>query len=229
MKVDSFVFYTSWLEAVEELDEETQLNTLKAILKYQAFHEESDIKGVSLAIFKMAKPIIDDMYSRRIASIENGKKGGRPKAAQSTEIEDKAEGSLKPKNLEKPSNNPPFSLGYSEKNLNENENDNGNENENANSKRFKPPTLEEVREYCLERNNNVDPKQFYDYFSTGKWKDSKGNPVRNWKQKIITWERYNPTKKEPEEEKLPEYDESINVQISESELNSILQEMRKRA
>jgi len=56
---------------------------------------------------------------------------------------------------------------------------------------FKPPTLEEVEEYCLERNNNIDAKAFYDYFNEGNWIDSKGNKVKNWKQKIITWEKNN--------------------------------------
>lgn len=54
---------------------------------------------------------------------------------------------------------------------------------------FVPPTLEEVEAYCKARNNNVDPKYFYDYFTTGNWVDSEGKPVRNWKQKIITWEK----------------------------------------
>ena len=57
------------------------------------------------------------------------------------------------------------------------------------SKRFIKPTLEEVQAYCKERNNNVDAKAFYDYYNEGDWKDAKGKPVRNWKQKVITWER----------------------------------------
>lgn len=63
-------------------------------------------------------------------------------------------------------------------------------------KKFIPPTLEEVAAYCKERNNNVDPKQFFDYYSTGEWKDAKGNPVKNWKQKIITWEKHNKENKQ---------------------------------
>lgn len=61
---------------------------------------------------------------------------------------------------------------------------------NKKSKPFTPPTLEEVEKYCKERKNNVDAKKFFDYFTASDWVDSKGNPVRNWKQKIITWEGY---------------------------------------
>lgn len=56
-------------------------------------------------------------------------------------------------------------------------------------RRFVKPTLEEVQAYCKERNNNVDAKAFFDYYDTGDWKDAKGKPVKNWKQKVITWER----------------------------------------
>lgn len=57
--------------------------------------------------------------------------------------------------------------------------------------RFTPPSLSEVQEYVKERNSQVDPKQFYEYFEAGGWKDSKGNQVKNWKQKLITWEKFN--------------------------------------
>ena len=63
-------------------------------------------------------------------------------------------------------------------------------------KRFVPPTLEEVIEYCRERGSSVDPKQFYEYFQAGNWTDSKGQKVKNWKQKLLTWEKYQPPKKQ---------------------------------
>ena len=55
--------------------------------------------------------------------------------------------------------------------------------------RFAPPTLEEVQEYAKSRNSDVDPKRFWDYFDAGDWKDAKGQQVKSWKQKFITWER----------------------------------------
>ena len=53
--------------------------------------------------------------------------------------------------------------------------------------RFVPPTLEEVQKYITEKGYKVDGKKFMEYFSESGWVDSKGNKVRNWKQKIITW------------------------------------------
>lgn len=55
-------------------------------------------------------------------------------------------------------------------------------------KKFVPPTIEQIAAYCKERGNDVDPQKFFDYFTESGWIDSQGKPVKNWKQKIITWE-----------------------------------------
>ena len=54
--------------------------------------------------------------------------------------------------------------------------------------RFTPPTLEEVREYCNERNNGVDPERFVDYYTSNGWKVGK-NAMKDWKAAVRTWEK----------------------------------------
>lgn len=73
--------------------------------------------------------------------------------------------------------------------------DNKNIKEN---KEFVPPTLEEVKNYVSEKSLNVNAEQFYNYFTEGNWIDSKGNKVKSWKQKILTWNGFigTTTKKE---------------------------------
>ena len=68
----------------------------------------------------------------------------------------------------------------------------------SSTRQFTPPTLEEVEQYCKERNNSVDYKMFYDYYSVSDWCDGKGNKVKNWKQKLITWEKKDTNKKKQE-------------------------------
>lgn len=58
-------------------------------------------------------------------------------------------------------------------------------------KEFVPPTFEEVLEYAKSRGREDLAQKFFDYFEAGDWIDSKGNKVRNWKQKFITWESKN--------------------------------------
>ena len=62
-------------------------------------------------------------------------------------------------------------------------------------KPFVPPTLEEVTAYCESRRSTVDPKTFYEYFSASDWYDSKGQKVKSWKQKVITWESHGKDRK----------------------------------
>lgn len=68
---------------------------------------------------------------------------------------------------------------------------------NTNNKSFIKPTLEEIQNYCLERKNGVNAQRFYDYYEANNWKDSKGNKVKSWKQKMIAnWENKDYSKKE---------------------------------
>lgn len=57
------------------------------------------------------------------------------------------------------------------------------------SRRFKPPTVEEVREYCTERNNRVDPERFVDFYTANGWVQGKGKPIKDWKAAVRNWER----------------------------------------
>lgn len=66
-------------------------------------------------------------------------------------------------------------------------------------KRWAPPTLAEVEAYCKERNSCVDAKYFYDYFTAGDWYDAKGDKVKSWKQKLISWEGRNNKKEEKQQ------------------------------
>lgn len=53
--------------------------------------------------------------------------------------------------------------------------------------RFVPPTLDEVRAYCRERQNNVDPDRFVNHYQANGWKVGR-NPMKDWKATVRTWE-----------------------------------------
>lgn len=55
-------------------------------------------------------------------------------------------------------------------------------------KRFEKPTLSEIKEYCIERNNNVNAEQFFDYYESNGWKVGK-NSMKDWRASVRTWER----------------------------------------
>lgn len=54
--------------------------------------------------------------------------------------------------------------------------------------KFSPPTLEDVKSYCLERRNHVDAERFHAYYTANGWKVGK-NPMKDWKAAVRTWER----------------------------------------
>lgn len=55
-------------------------------------------------------------------------------------------------------------------------------------KRFEKPTLSEIEQYCIERNNNVNAEHFFDYYESNGWKVGK-NSMKDWKAAVRTWER----------------------------------------
>ena len=54
--------------------------------------------------------------------------------------------------------------------------------------RFVKPTVEEIREYCQERNNSVDPEKFFDFYESKGWVVGK-QPMKDWKACVRTWEK----------------------------------------
>ena len=57
-------------------------------------------------------------------------------------------------------------------------------------KRFVKPTLEEVKEYCLSRKNNIDAQQFIDFYESKGWKVG-NQSMKDWKACVRTWEQRN--------------------------------------
>jgi hypothetical protein len=74
-------------------------------------------------------------------------------------------------------------------NLNNNKNNNKKDiGEEPKRKRFVPPTIEEVKAYCIERKNNVDAQRFIDYYTSNGWCVGK-NKMKDWRAAVRTWER----------------------------------------
>ena len=58
----------------------------------------------------------------------------------------------------------------------------------TNRKRFSPPAIDEIKNYCSERNNSVDSSRFYDFYESKGWMVGK-NTMRDWKAAVRNWER----------------------------------------
>lgn len=182
---ESFVFYRSFFEALEVLNNEQRGKCYAALAAYAlngVVPDDSD--PVVKMFFAMARAQIDANNQR----YENGRKGGRPKNQTETKT--------KPNNNQTMTEEQPKATQSKtevEPNVNVNVNVNVKEKDTLKGvqkekPQFIPPTLAEVQKYISDKGLFVDGKKFIDYFEAGRWRDSEGKPVKNWKQKLITWD-----------------------------------------
>lgn len=86
-------------------------------------------------------------------------------------------------------------------------------------KRFEKPTLSEIKQYCIERKNNVDAQHFYDYYESNGWKVGK-NAMKNWQAAVRTWEKnsYTSTTKQTKKTNTEQTLDAIYKVMNESEV-----------
>lgn len=208
---DSFVFYASFAEAADVLDNEQYGALMRAINNYALFDKAADLQGVPNMLFTLIKPQLDANKKRR----ENGKYGvfgGRPKKEPSGKreesnivIEEKPNGLLNGVQNENPMGFENDGLGLPKNNPNVNDNVNVNVNVNdigakapepsgspaPKRTRFVKPTVAEVQAYCDERKNNINAQHFCDYYEVRGWKVGGKTPMKDWRAAVRTWEQNN--------------------------------------
>ena len=59
---------------------------------------------------------------------------------------------------------------------------------NTNNRVFIPPTIEDVREYCLQQGYKIDTERFVDYYTSNGWMVGR-NKMKDWKAAVRTWVR----------------------------------------
>ena len=173
---NSMIFYRSFYEALKDLPYKNKARIYDAVFEYGLNGVELELNGVERTVFALIKPQIDANNKRK----ENGKKGAEygKLGGRKPQLNPK-ETPIKPQ--ENPTRTP---------NVNVNANVNVNVDKKENTKRKKIPSREEVKEYIREKNLSVDGDQFFDYFEAGNWIDSKGQELKSWKQKLLTWDKY---------------------------------------
>lgn len=71
-------------------------------------------------------------------------------------------------------------------------------------KRFTPPTLTDVKQYCEERNNHLDAERFIDFYESKGWMVGKSK-MKDWKAAVRTWEKNGTTQKPNITIPMPDY------------------------
>lgn len=52
-----------------------------------------------------------------------------------------------------------------------------------------PPTFEEIQEYVTQMGYEMDPAAFFDYYEETGWLKKNGQPIKDWKASVRTWNR----------------------------------------
>lgn len=160
--------FFEWLDVTQDLTAEEKGNLIDAVVAYASGQEYEHLLsgGVRIA-FRFLKGQVD----RNNAISEARSKAGSNKKEQTETNENKTE--------QNETNSPK-----------EKEKDKDKEKEDKKD-RFSPPTVEQVREYCRERGNNIDPEYFVVYYTNRDWKLSNGRNMKDWRLAVVTWEKNN--------------------------------------
>lgn len=132
MARDSFIFYRSFYEAIEDIDTESQLELYNAICRKSLYDEDTELNGIAGTLYKLIRPQLDANTER----YENGKKGGRPKK-ETTGFEEQK------------------TIGFENKKPNKNNNVNENVNVNNNNNNASDSCVDGLQKVIDFYNNNI--------------------------------------------------------------------------
>ena len=178
MKRDQFTFYRSYYEALKALPKRDQTSVLMSVIGYALDEEIPKISGVPLSVFTLIRPTLDSGRNKARSRMKKGgtseEQIGTNEKQNGTNVEQSInEGEIEKEREEEGENDsslPPTPLSRGK------------------SKRFSPPSVEEVRAYCQERGNGIDPEAFVDFYAARGWKYGAGRPIVDWKAAVRTWE-----------------------------------------
>ena len=155
----------------KEYDDEEKGRLLLAMLRYAKDGTEGTMTGNERFVFPVFKAQIDEDIRVYETKVSNGSNGGRPPV-----------NNRKPNETENNRTEPEET-----ETAKKEERRKKKEDKRESIGRFTPPTIEQVTEYCRERNNGVNPVKWFNYYTANGWKVGK-NPMKDWKAAVRTWE-----------------------------------------
>ena len=188
-KKKTCIIYDSWNDVIQNLPNEMAGELIKGLLGYAFDGAEFDTDNPAInAILQMMKAKVDENSAKyqekvdRMGSARN--KQNQKSDSNQSDISQKSDS-----NQSEIKSVSEYESVSDNDSVNESVNDNGYPTDTKKrGARFVKPTIDQVRDYCTERGNNVDPEVFMDYYESNGWKVGK-NPMKDWKASVRTWER----------------------------------------
>lgn len=168
--------YFEWLEVTQDLTAEEKGNLIDAVVSYASGLEyEHLLTGCAKIAFRFLKGQVD-----RNAALSDVRRNARVGKTNNNKVEQTTTNGNK---TEQPTTILPKEKEKEKEKEEEKEKDKP-------QKRFTPPTVAEVAEYCKERGNGIDPEYFVDYQTARNWVLSNGKKMQDWKATVRTWEKF---------------------------------------
>ncbi len=185
MNKKSFVMYSSWIPLFEGLDDEKAGQLIKAICTYQNDPTAEPTDPVIAAVFSMIKVTLDADKAKYEAKCQKNAANASTRWDKDTNECERIQTHTNASKRKKTHSDNDSDSEYDS----DSESDNESPTETKKKRGASPrPTLEDVRAYCLERGNNVNPETFIDFYTAKGWMIGK-NTIKDWKACVRTWEK----------------------------------------
>ena len=173
---DSFIFYRSFYQSAKKLPKEDKAELFDAICSYALDGESVEMSVVPEAIFTVIKPNLDANRRKWENGCKEKKKTSKIEADEEQEI-----------SKDEANDKQTISKAQGNVDVNVDVDVDKDVKSKSESKRFSPPSLLQVSDYCQERKNSVNPEKWIAHYQSNGWKVGK-NSMKDWKAAVRTWE-----------------------------------------
>ena len=200
---ESFVVHA---EYIEDLPEELKSTFLRYVYDYGINGIEPGVSGLELTVWTKIKRRIDEdtaAYDRKVANLKQNRhrtetnkanteiKKDRTETVQNKDVSNGDRTETDKKNIETTENRTDSVSVNVNEYVNESVIDsvsvsNPPKADTRKTKRFSKPSCEEIREYCFEKNVNIDVDRFFNYYESKGWKVGNA-PMKDWKAAVRNW------------------------------------------
>lgn len=184
---ESFVLHA---EYIEDLPEELKGAFLRYIYEYGINEIEPELSGLELTVWLKIKRRIDDdvsAYERKVSNLKQNRSRTATGAKSTAPTDNRTDTERTPNGDRTDSVSVNVSVNDS---VNVSDSVNVAEAKPAEPaparKRFVKPELEEIREFCFEKNINIDVDRFFNYYESKGWKVGV-SPMKDWKAAVRNW------------------------------------------
>lgn len=195
----AFIVYTDWKKYIDDLNDKQVGQWIRWVFEYcndKWKNKDSQIEYPKDATVKMLCLMTKDVlkrdlrkYESKVDSISKAREKRKYNIEINNEINNEIETDI---NTDFSTVNSNKLIVNSNKLIVEDKSSLNKEKECIKEKtptsRFIPPTPEEIKAYCEERNNLVDVERFYNFYQSKGWMVGK-NKMKDWKAAVRTWEK----------------------------------------